>query len=442
MLCCAQLSCGRGPIFFYTGNEGAIWGFYNNTGFVFDIAPEFNALIVFAEHRYYGESMPYGSNSFNRTNIGHLSMEQALADYATLLLALKPQYNNAPVVTFGGSYGGMLSGWMRMKYPFVVDMALAASAPYMDFTTKIDVFSFFGNITNTFRDADVNCPSIIQSGFTSLRALGNEGASGLAQLTEAFKLCTPLKASQVEHLILWAVNAFTTLSMCDYPYATDFCANLPAWPVVAACQGALAAPDALSGLAFAASLAYNGSSSMQCFDIESEYIECADQTGCGTGPSGTAWDYQACTESVFLPTTNGLTDMFLARSWTLTDLTDYCMKKFGVKPRQSWLMTEFGADNIASSASNIIFSNGLLDPWHAGGILSSLSPTLPAILIAVSCHLICRVNDVLQDGAHHLDLRASNPEDPESVIQARQQEVAFFKLWLSELQGNASRTLQ
>jgi dipeptidyl-peptidase-2 len=351
---------------------------------MFDIAPEFNALIVFAEHRYYGESLPFALNvTFDREHIGYLSIEQALADYATLLLALKTQYNNAPVITFGGSYGGMLSGYMRMKYPFIVDMALAASAPYLDFTPQIDVYSFFGNITNTFRDANAQCPGVIQEGFSTLRALGNEGASGLAQLTQAFNLCSPLKASQVEHLILWAVNAFTTLAMCDYPYATDFCANLPAWPVNDACQGALAAKDALSGLAYASSLAYNGSASMTCFDIESEYIECADQTGCGTGPSGTAWDYQACTESVFLPTTNGQTDMFLARSWTLVDLKDYCLKKFGVIPRQSWLATEFGAGNIGRSASNIIFSNGLLDPWHAGGILQSLSPTLPAVLIAV-----------------------------------------------------------
>lgn len=191
--------------------------FYNNTGFMFDIAPEFNALIVFAEHRYYGESLPFGKDSFTHANLSYLSVEQALADYVEIILYLKPQYNEAPVIAFGGSYGGMLAGWIRMKYPFVVDMALAASAPYKVASLQVPPTLVFQTITETFAAANEACPQLIRDGFTQLIELSQQGSQGREILTEAFQLCTPLKASQVEHLKLWAVNAFPTLGMCDYP---------------------------------------------------------------------------------------------------------------------------------------------------------------------------------------------------------------------------------
>ena len=37
-------------MFFYTGNRGPIETFMNNSGFIFTLAKEFRALVVFAEH--------------------------------------------------------------------------------------------------------------------------------------------------------------------------------------------------------------------------------------------------------------------------------------------------------------------------------------------------------------------------------------------------------
>ena len=70
-------------------------------------AMELGAKIIFMEHRYYGKSIPDGNMTF-------LSAEQALADYAQCITQLKAD-GFGPVIAFGGSYGGMLAAYIRIK---------------------------------------------------------------------------------------------------------------------------------------------------------------------------------------------------------------------------------------------------------------------------------------------------------------------------------------
>ena len=58
-----------------------------------------------------------------------------MGDYATLLNTLKTDWNSwdSPIIGFGGSYGGMLCTWFRIKYPQWVDGCISASAPIVSF---------------------------------------------------------------------------------------------------------------------------------------------------------------------------------------------------------------------------------------------------------------------------------------------------------------------
>jgi len=51
--------------------------YLNHTGLMFENAQDFGALLVFAEHRYYGRSKPFGNAT--RRHMGWLTTEQAMA---------------------------------------------------------------------------------------------------------------------------------------------------------------------------------------------------------------------------------------------------------------------------------------------------------------------------------------------------------------------------
>lgn len=116
-------------------------GFYNNSGFVTDtLAKELGALVIFGEHRYYGKSMPFNESSYFKENLKYLTIEQIMTDYVKMIKFIKNKYSlqDSPVYSVGGSYGGMLAVWLRMKYPKTFDGALASSAPILHFKGSVN----------------------------------------------------------------------------------------------------------------------------------------------------------------------------------------------------------------------------------------------------------------------------------------------------------------
>ncbi|XP_015100166.1 lysosomal Pro-X carboxypeptidase isoform X1 [Vicugna pacos] len=412
-----------GSILFYTGNEGDIIWFCNNTGFMWDVAEELKAMLVFAEHRYYGESLPFGSNSFKDSkHLNFLTSEQALADFAKLIKYLKrtiPGAKNQPVIALGGSYGGMLAAWFRMKYPHIVVGALASSAPIWQFENIVPCGVFMKAVTTDFRKSGPNCSESIHRSWDAISRLAKKG-TGLRWLSEALHLCTPLTNSQdVQHLKDWISETWVNLAMVDYPYESNFLQPLPAWPIKVVCQY-LKNPSVSDSLLLqnifqALNVYYNYSGQVRCLNI-------SETATSSLGAQG--WSYQACTEMVMPFCSNGIDDMFEPRSWNLKDYSDECFKLWGVRPRPSWITTMYGGKNI-SSHTNIIFSNGELDPWSGGGVTKNITDTLVAI--------------VIPDGAHHLDLRANNAFDPTSVLLARSLEVRYMKQWIKDFYASLGK---
>ncbi|CAL6023940.1 Serine_carboxypeptidase [Hexamita inflata] len=123
------------PIFLHIGGESplpdtALDGVkYAN----FYFAKELGAITVALEHRYYGDSYP-------SADLQYLSSKQAQADIVRFLQFIKTSYKqeNAKVIVQGGSYPGALSGWLRNRFPHMIDVSLSSSGPFMGMNEYTD----------------------------------------------------------------------------------------------------------------------------------------------------------------------------------------------------------------------------------------------------------------------------------------------------------------
>ncbi|EFJ51337.1 hypothetical protein VOLCADRAFT_41600, partial [Volvox carteri f. nagariensis] len=410
----------RGPIFFYAGNEADVTLYVNATGLIWEHAEEFGALVLFAEHRYYGKTQPLGPDSWS-SDPTYLSVEQALADYSVLIwnITRTTGGEDSPVIAFGGSYGGMLAAWLRLKYPHLVTGAVAASAPVGAFpgVPGWQPSKFWEVVTydaTASAGAVPECSSNVRAAFGHVMALGRT-ATGRAALGRLLRLCKPIEDEDAAvGVAYWLQGAFDAFAMGNYPYPSSYISDdpahpLPAWPMRAACTRLAGRGLRASDLALrdAAGVLYNVTGRVQCYTVET------------SGPAAGPWDYQWCTELMaqlpYYPT-NGISDMFWDQGpFDLEAINQHCEAMWGVRPRPFWSAITYGGLDYRY-ASNIVFSNGLYDPWSAYGVLTDISDSVVAVIIP--------------EGAHHLDLMYSHPSDPPSVRAARQIEMDYVRNWV------------
>lgn len=501
--------------------------YVNNTGLMWELAKIEKALIVFAEHRYFGESVPNIENMENC--LSYLSSQEALADYASLTNLIRRTWGaeKSAFVAFGGSYGGMLASWMRMLYPSAIDggliyssfsltmLAIAASAPIwglpldscpIDSSAKVVTYS-----ASAEAGAEPLCIHNLKSSYILLHDIGST-SPGRQYLSDHLNLCTPLESSQdIQQLLYYLQSPLFNLAEGSYPFPSSYItfaltgthAELPPWAMQVLCSSLgddysvswigdvesnsfkLSVKDVeitidwdqtsnngytledvdSSGLI---SLLQNTVQSVQVwYNVTQTLPSCinwdssapnlkasifpknalsrhsrfrktefsnetfGDNNVCTLPASefdaGTGWNTLVCNEGINLVNwwAQGMgNDLYwppnqpkgtTMESMISTSLL-YCkyyesIGLYGL-PRKAdlfskWLDTIYGGLRI-QYASNIVFSNGNLDPWSPAGV----TPTVQSRKLSNDESVISLMIDM---GGHHLDLFWSNENDPTSV---------------------------
>ena len=95
-------------------------------------------------------------------------------------------------------------------------------------------------------------------------------------------------------------------------------------------------------------------------------------------------------------------------------------------PWSTRLDNELGGLNM-DGYSNVVFSNGYLDPWASGGVRSAGWKKGDDSVIKLN-EEGNSIALIIEDGAHHLDLFFPNEADPDSVLAAREVEKDMIKM--------------
>jgi len=387
----------NGPIFIYLAGEAPMGFFGFQEVQVVNWAQEFKALYLVLEHRFYGDSYP--TDDLSTSNLRFLTSQQALADAANFLTSIKTERGlplDYPTVVFGCSYSGALSSWFRLKYPNLVVASVAPSGPVL---AQLNYTGYYAQFSNS---AAPDCVEAAASTSQQIIEM-TQTQKGWDYLASVFNSCSPLDNPTDQYYFLYTI--------VEALGSTDQMNNPPTWILNSTCTSFMENQDYLVN--WAALVTSQDDSQTTCNDFRLQtFINQMQQTQIADQDGSRSWVWQTCVEFGYFSSTYPGTSVF--PTLNVEEQVRWCELIFGfpnMTPNVDY--TNYWYGGLNPSSSNVMFTNGLLDPWH----LLSINNNNDAGTIKA----------VTYEAGHCGSLIATTDNDPISLTNARQTVFKFLQ---------------
>jgi len=241
-----------------------------------------------------------------------------------------------------------------------------------------------------------NCVSATRAAVIQIEQL-TKTLKGRNELSQKFNACALISQDDVPYF-KWIISEWLA-SSAQWQ-------NPPAWQMTAYCNMLTATNDYVSNWGNAMVVTSGGV--CNAFTLESIVSPLQDIS---LGNADRSWFFQKCTEFAYFQVSYPGTSIFFD-NMPSTMQESWCRMAFGkpLIPNVDWTNTYYGGMNVAGT--NIMFTNGLMDPWHTLSLVGT-NNTQQYV--------------VNYEAAHCAPMTQPTSEDPRSLIHARIQIVEFLQ---------------
>jgi hypothetical protein len=308
-----------------------------------------------------------------------------------------------------------MAAWFKLKYPHVTLGSISSSAPLKAKTNFFEYMEVVADAMIYF--SGQKCYDAFETASKELARIASSGSDGYHTLEADFQICSSL-TSEKDVSILMSDLMGNVQGTVQYNNEKNGVMN-----VTDICNVMLDGEDAYKQFVVLSSL-YRNASGLECENANwRDTVSYLSNPKMDPTNNGRPWTYQTCNEFGYFQTTDSKNQPFYPL--TLLNMDFYralCYESFDqwtVDPQVDWMNQVYGDIRIA--ATNVIFSAGTIDPWHALGITNSTgalaNPSEKPLYILGTAH--CH------------DLYAPANSDPESLTYARQVIAQQVSDWLN-----------